>query len=302
MESLLDRPVDPLGADVAHRVPRIDLRDELDPDGACAVTLAPTHRPSGSGRSSSDRTDAIARVSRTYLAVSYFHDINTMFHLLHINVVVDFPNNNSQCHFSNTNGVVDLRLQAPSDLARLVKNARTQRDLTQRDVADAVGITRQSLARLERGNGGTSFDTVLLILDHLGIHLDAATERHTAAPGAVATRGAAQAAADALAKRITPLIDSSRLEALNKQILGSLPQIDPSILPEIDTSGVLKQVEANLDPAALASIREASRGLTERLAIPGSVLIDPPRAVEAGSHATAEAEADPDLDTAGGAE
>lgn len=195
-----------------------------------------------------------------------------------------------------------MKLQTPSDLARVVKNARVQRNLTQQDVADAVGITRQSLARLERGNGGTSFDTVLLILDHIGIHLDAATERRNTAPAAVATRGAAQAAADALAKRITPLIGSGALEALNKQILGSLPEIDPSLLPKIDTSGILKQVEANLDPARLASIREASRGLTERLTIPGSVLINPPRAVEARPSATVEADAEADPDAPGGVE
>lgn len=195
-----------------------------------------------------------------------------------------------------------MKLQTPSDLARLIKNARVQRNLTQQDVADAVGITRQSLARLERGNGGTSFDTVLLILDHLGIHLDATTARRNTVPVAVATRGAAQAAADALTKRITPLIDSGTLEALNKQILGSLPQIDPSLLPEIDTSGILKQVEANLDPTTLASIREATRGLTERLTVPGSVLINPPRAVEASSPAAAEARTDAGSDASGGIE
>lgn len=192
-----------------------------------------------------------------------------------------------------------MKLQTASDLARLVKNARAQRNLTQQDVADEVGITRQSLARLERGNGGTSFDTVLLILDRLGIHLDATTDGRTAA---VATSGAAQAAADALAQRITPLIGSGTLEALNKQVLGSFPQIDPSLLPKIDTSGLLTQIEVNLDPAALASIREASRGLTERLTIPGSVLINPPRAGEAGPRATAEARADADPDAAGGVE
>ncbi|WOQ69952.1 helix-turn-helix transcriptional regulator [Microbacterium limosum] len=187
--------------------------------------------------------------------------------------------------------MIDVKLQTPSDLARLVKNARAQRNLTQQDVADAVGITRQSLARLERGNGGTSFDTVLLIIDHLGIHLDATTDRRTTAPVAVATRGAAQAAADALTTRITPLIDSGMLEALNKQITGSLPQID--------TSGILTQIEANLDPATLASARAAARGLTERLTIPGSVLNNPPRAVEAGSPTTAEAQTGADPHAAG---
>ncbi len=197
-------------------------------------------------------------------------------------------------------GVADVKLQTSSDLARLVKNARAQRQLTQQDVADAIGITRQSLARLEHGNGSTSFDTVLLILDHLGIQLDAAPERRTITPATVATRSAAQAAADALAERVTRLIGSDTLEALNKQILGSLPQIDPSFLPKVDNLGILKRVEASLDPATLASIREVSRGLAERLTIPGSVLTNPPRAVEAGSSATSKADADADLDAAGG--
>lgn len=168
-----------------------------------------------------------------------------------------------------------MKLQTPSDLARLVKNARTRRSLTQQDVADAVGITRQSLARLERGNGGTSFDTVLLILEHLGIHLDATAERRTADPATLATRGAAQAAADALAKRITP---------------------------PIDISGLPTQIEATLDPDTLASIREASRAITERLTIPGSVLLASPQAVEASSSATAKADEDAELDTARGVE
>lgn len=208
-----------------------------------------------------------------------------MYYLTHINSVVYFYNERGRCDSSSMNGVAKVKLQTPSDLARLVKNARVQRHLTQQDVADAAGITRQSLARLERGNGGTSFDTVLLILDHLGIQLDASTERRT--PPATVASSAAQAAADALAKRITP------------PILGLAPQIDPSLLPKIDTSGILKQVEVNLDPATLASIRAASRRLTESLTIPGSVLINQPRAAGADSPATAEAQADVDPDAAG---
>ncbi|HJA04704.1 MAG: helix-turn-helix transcriptional regulator [Candidatus Microbacterium stercoravium] len=125
-----------------------------------------------------------------------------MFYLQHIGAVVHFPNNITMCHFSNKIGVADVKLQTPSDLARLVKNARVQRDLTQQDVAGAVGITRQSLARLERGDGGTSFNTVLLILDYLDVRLDALAERRTSVPAAAATGSAAEAAAGALAKRI----------------------------------------------------------------------------------------------------
>lgn len=186
-----------------------------------------------------------------------------------------------------------MKLQTPSDLARLVKNTRIQRALTQQDVAHAVGITRQSLARLERGNGGTSFGTVLLILDHLGIQLDAATD-HRIEPAAVAAKGGAQAAADALAKRITSRVGSGARVARNAQAFGPFPQID--------TSGLIKQVETNLDPDTLASIREASRRFVERLTVPGSVLINPPRAVDAGSGSSAEVQADTDPDAAEGIE
>ncbi len=198
--------------------------------------------------------------------------------------------------------MIEVNIQTPSDLARLVKNARIRRNLTQQNVADAVGITRQSLARLERGNGGTSFDTVLLILDHLGTHLEAATERRATNSTTAATKDAAQAAANALAKRVTPLIESGALEAFNKQVLDSFRQIDPSTLPNFDASGILEQARANIDAAALASIREASRRLTARLTIPGSVLIDPPQAVEAVSRVASEIEVDADLDAPGSAE
>ena len=66
-----------------------------------------------------------------------------------------------------------MLIQAPADLARLVKTRRQARGLTQQHVADAAGITRQSLARIEHGHGGVAFDTVLRILDELGIDLDA---------------------------------------------------------------------------------------------------------------------------------
>ncbi len=66
-----------------------------------------------------------------------------------------------------------MQIQKPADLARAVKTRRQAQDLTQQDIADAVGITRQSLARIERGHAGTSFDTVLRIFEKLGINLEA---------------------------------------------------------------------------------------------------------------------------------
>ncbi|WP_296193777.1 helix-turn-helix transcriptional regulator [uncultured Microbacterium sp.] len=95
-----------------------------------------------------------------------------------------------------------MNLQSPSDLARVIKNARTQRGATQQDVADAVGITRQSLARIERGHGGASFGTVLLILDHLAIRLEATPKNRTGVDTAEPAPTAAQAAAAALDRRL----------------------------------------------------------------------------------------------------
>ena len=68
-----------------------------------------------------------------------------------------------------------MRIRKPADLARLVKTRRQAQGLTQQDVADAAGITRQSLARIEQGHGGASFDTVLRILENLGVRLETAS-------------------------------------------------------------------------------------------------------------------------------
>ena len=89
-----------------------------------------------------------------------------------------------------------MQIQKPSDLARIVKTQRQAQGLSQQAIADTVGITRQSLARIERGNGGASFDTVIRIFDTLGISLDATPgrEHHTIAQGVDAADTAAIAA------------------------------------------------------------------------------------------------------------
>lgn len=66
---------------------------------------------------------------------------------------------------------VAVEVQKPADLARVIKNARLGMELTQQDLADAVGVTRQSIARIERGNASSSFDTVLRIFSRLGLTL-----------------------------------------------------------------------------------------------------------------------------------
>ncbi len=195
--------------------------------------------------------------------------------------------------------MIDIKLQSSADLARLVKNARTQRGATQQDVADAVGITRQSLARIEQGHGGVSFNTVLRILDHLGISLESAPEHRLHSPVELGTTSAAQAASAALAKRVDPLVTSRALEALHKRILS---QLDPATRPTFDVARALQRVEASVDPATLASIRDASRGLTESLAIPGSVLRTPPRGVDGEATRATTPESDADKNAAEDAE
>lgn len=90
-----------------------------------------------------------------------------------------------------------MRIEKPGDLARIVKMQRQAYGLTQQEVADAVGITRQSLARIERGNGGVSFDTVLKIFAELDVHLDGKAE----SPADVSTRKATPLSAQLSARQ-----------------------------------------------------------------------------------------------------
>lgn len=66
-----------------------------------------------------------------------------------------------------------MKIQTPANAARVIKTQRLKLSLTQQDVAEAVNITRQSLARIEKGNGGGSFDTYLRLFDLLNISLEA---------------------------------------------------------------------------------------------------------------------------------
>lgn len=68
-----------------------------------------------------------------------------------------------------------MKIKTPADVARAIKTHRHALELTQQEVAEAVGITRQSLARIERGHGGSSFETILRIFNHLGVDLISAT-------------------------------------------------------------------------------------------------------------------------------
>lgn len=70
-----------------------------------------------------------------------------------------------------------MKIQSPADAARLIKTQRLRRELTQSDVAEAIGVTRQSYARIEQAHGGASFATYLKIFAFLGIVLGGEVSR-----------------------------------------------------------------------------------------------------------------------------
>ena len=171
-----------------------------------------------------------------------------------------------------------MQIQKPSDLARLVKTRRQAHGLTQQEVADDVGITRQSLARIERGHGGVSFDTVLRILEKLDIHLEAATNsqhqlatpsfdgsvQRTASGALVAGRSIDTSALAAAAAAATRNIDTSALAAA---AAAATRNIDTSALAaaaaaatrNIDTSAQLSKWRTSLNELAVQVQQAAAR-------------------------------------------
>ena len=73
-----------------------------------------------------------------------------------------------------------MKISTPADAARLIKTKRLHVGFTQDELAGRVGITRQSLARIEKGHGGSSLDTFLKIFATLQIKLEATEEAEDA--------------------------------------------------------------------------------------------------------------------------
>lgn len=65
-----------------------------------------------------------------------------------------------------------MQVQKPADAARIIKTRRLELGLTQQDLAQAAGITRQSLARIEKGGGGGAFETYLRVFELLNVNLE----------------------------------------------------------------------------------------------------------------------------------
>lgn len=64
-----------------------------------------------------------------------------------------------------------VQVAAIPDVAAIIRDTRRRHGLTQSDLAQAVGVTRQSIVNLETGRAHPSLATVLAALHALGLRL-----------------------------------------------------------------------------------------------------------------------------------
>ena len=142
-----------------------------------------------------------------------------------------------------------MRLRKPSDLARIVKTQRQAQNLTQQQIADAVGVTRQSVARIEQGHGGVSFETVLRIFDALDIELDAPLSSARSHPTS-ATKNETSPRATHSARDKIRSIDASGLAAA---------------IANINTSGITDAALRNINTSGITTWQDGLHALTGQL-------------------------------------
>lgn len=157
-----------------------------------------------------------------------------------------------------------MKISKPADIARLVKRRRQAKGHTQQTVADAAGITRQSLARIERGHGGVSFDTLILILDYLGIQLDG-TPIEEARSGARPDNASINAPESAINVLIQDIDAAAFTQAALRQLQPSLDAVTASATDAIEkilatadsTAPVRKSLGHISDDVSRALLRSA---------------------------------------------
>ena len=143
-----------------------------------------------------------------------------------------------------------MQIQKPADLARIVKTRRQSQGLTQQDIADAVGITRQSVARIERGHAGASFDLVLRIFEKLDIRLDANSEdQHAVAVPAPTWNVDAPWKVAAAALMDAKNIDTSSIatSAYKNIDISAITAAATAATRNIDTSALLPKWQTDLE-------------------------------------------------------
>lgn len=69
------------------------------------------------------------------------------------------------------------RVESAADVGALIRRERRAAAMTQQQLADRVGTTRQWVIRLEQGRHGTAMNTVLIALEELGLEMVARFDR-----------------------------------------------------------------------------------------------------------------------------
>ena len=84
-----------------------------------------------------------------------------------------------------------FRLQSSAQLAQYLRSLRRSRGLTQRQLAERIGVTAARISEIERNPGGLGLTRLLTLLHVLGARavLELNDGGATAEPGTAATRG-----------------------------------------------------------------------------------------------------------------
>jgi len=96
-----------------------------------------------------------------------------------------------------------MRIRTARDLGHAVRAERRAHRLTQRELAEAAGVSRQWIVSLEAGKPGAELDLVLRTCHALGVQLDVQTPR-AAAEAPVAFPDAQSVTSGRRAPRVRP--------------------------------------------------------------------------------------------------
>jgi HTH-type transcriptional regulator / antitoxin HipB len=66
-------------------------------------------------------------------------------------------------------------LVSPADVGRLLKERRIKRGLSQQELAESIGVSRQWVAKVERGHARAEIGSVLRAFRAVGIRLELTT-------------------------------------------------------------------------------------------------------------------------------
>ena len=69
-----------------------------------------------------------------------------------------------------------ISLRTPRDMGAFIRSARRKSGLTQKQLAEKVGVSDMWISGLERGNGGARFNLILRTLSILGLQLQGSSD------------------------------------------------------------------------------------------------------------------------------